>query len=29
MWYASEDSTKGYVSKIINQIEEYGGDNWI
>lgn len=29
MWYASEESAKEYVSKIINQIEEYDGDNWI
>lgn len=29
IWYAKEESAQHYVEKLINQIEQYNGENWI
>lgn len=29
MWYASEDKAKPFVEKLVKQIDEYEGENWI
>ena len=29
MWYASEEKAKPFVERLVRQIEEYDGENWI
>ncbi|MHC1694004.1 MAG: hypothetical protein AB9835_01745 [Eubacteriales bacterium] len=29
IWYASEDSAESYVSRLVNNINNYNGENWL
>lgn len=29
LWYASEEAAKSYIEKLVKQIDEYDGENWI
>ena len=29
IWYASEEKAQPYISKLVKQIDEYKGENWV